>query len=120
MTHGICIGYDSFGDESRLWRMLDYALTKKELWISTFHDVAAYTKERDNISLVIKKKEDAIKVIPKLQLDPSIFNMPLTMVLRKKPVTVIQHGNQLAVHASKEQFYFDFNPFNGDIFISFK
>ena len=48
MTHGIRMGYDSFGDETRLWKMFDYALNQArngKLWIATFHDVAAYPDE---------------------------------------------------------------------------
>lgn len=126
MTHGIRIGYDCFGDETKLWKMFDYALAQKEkLWIATFHDVAAYRQERDNTVLKIKNKKNRLIVepkmaketqtTPKMKLDKEIFNHPLTLVIDFKPKSASQAGKTLDVREKNGKCLVDFTPSSGKI-----
>ena len=128
MTHGLRIGYDCFGDETRLWRMFDYALAQQDqLWIATFHNVAAYQQERDNTTLRIKKKKGRIiiepkmaketRTEPKIKMDKEIFNHPLTLVLDFKPRSATQAGKSLEVKEKGEKFWLNFSPTEGKIVI---
>lgn len=119
MTHGIRTGYDCFGDETRLWRMFDFALTKSEvLWIATFHDIAAYTKERDNTTLHVSVHKNKIIVKPHSKLDKRIFNVPLTMIVDFKPTSVKQDGRLLSITTHNNKWCIEFNPNGGNIFIN--
>lgn len=118
MTHGIRIGYDCFGDENRLWKMFDYALSQQEfLWITTFHDVSAYLQERANTDLNIKVKKKKIVIMPKMNLNKNIFTMPLTLVLDFKPQQAIQDGKYLSIEERNEKYLIDFQPSKGKISI---
>lgn len=122
MTHGIRIGYDSFGDEARLWKMFYYALEQEKagkLWIATFRDVAAYLQERDNTTLSIKVKKKEVIVTPKMKLSKTfsdaklnkeIFNVPLTLVLDFKPQQAMQAGNILPIKESNGKYLIPISP----------
>lgn len=119
MTHGLRIGYDCFGDETRLWRMFDYALAQRDrLWIATFHDVAAYQQERDHTTLKIKDKKKKMTILPKTSLNPEIFQVSLTLVLDFKPQHAVQNGSELEIKYQKNGTYLiDFVPSKGKIII---
>ncbi len=130
MTHGLRYGYDCFGDETRLWKMLDYAVRQSEagkLWIATFHDVSAYQQERDNTTLKVKNKKKCIIVSTKIKLDKRIFNHPLTLVLDFHPQKATQAGKELEVKVYDEitpagnkkgkKYLLDFLPSEGKIVI---
>ena len=121
MTHGIRMGYDSFGDETRLWKMFDYALEQArsgKLWIATFHDVAAYQQERDNTTLKIKAKKNQVVVTPKMTLSKDIFQMPLTLVLDFQPVKAMQDGSEIPVKHDKGKFLIQIEPSKGKVIVS--
>ena len=128
MTHGLRIGYDCFGDETRLWKMFDYAIQQSEkgkLWIATFHDVSAYQQERDNTSLKIKSKKNRIVVEPKMakesktdsniKLEKQLFNHPLTLVLDFMPKLATQAGKKLDVKENDGKYLLGFSPTGGKI-----
>ena len=121
MTHGICIGYDSLGDETRLWKMFDYALKQEKagkLWIATFHDVAAYQQERDNTTLKIKNKKNQVVVTPKMKLNKNIFQVSLTLVLDFHPVKAMQDGKEIPVKYNNEKYLIQIAPSKGKVIIS--
>ena len=121
MTHGIRMGYDSFGDETRLWKMFDYALKQArsgKLWIATFHDVAAYQQERDNTTLKIKTKKNQVVVTPKMKLNKDIFQVPLTLVLDFQPVKAMQDGSEIPVKHDKGKFLIQIEPSKGKVIVS--
>ena len=121
MTHGIRMGYDSFGDETRLWKMFDYALNQAlngKLWIATFHDVAAYQQERDNTTLKIKAKKNQVMVTPKMKLNKNIFQVPLTLILDFQPIKATQAGKNLAVKYKDEKYLIQIEPSKGKVIIS--
>ncbi len=121
MTHGIRIGYDSFGDETRLWKMFDYALEQArsgKLWIATFHDVAAYQQERDNTTLKIKAKKNQVVVTPKMKLNKTIFQMPLTLVMDFQPVKAMQDGSKIPVKYENGKYLIQIEPSKGKVIIS--
>ncbi len=118
MTHGLRIGYDCFGDETRLWKMFDYALSQQsKLWIATFHDVSAYQQERDNTSLKMKVKKSQVIVTPKLKLNKEIFNVPLTLVLDFKPQQAMQAGIILPIKTVDGKHLIQISPSKGKVFI---
>lgn len=118
MTHGIRTGYDCFGDENRLWKMFDFALSRQDVvWIATFRDIAAYTKERENTTLHISVHKKKITVKPHTCLDKALFNVPLTLVVGFKPTSVEQDGKQLLVSENGNTWCVEFNPNGGSIFI---
>ena len=121
MTHGIRMGYDSFGDETRLWKMFDYALEQArsgKLWIATFYDVAAYQQERDNTTLKIKTKKNQVVVTPKMKLNKEIFQMPLTLVLDFQPVKAMQDGSEIPVKYENGKYLIQIEPSKGKVIIS--
>lgn len=121
MTHGIRMGYDSFGDETHLWKMFDYALNQAQngkLWIATFHDVAAYQQERDNTTLKIKARKNQIMVTPKMKLNKNIFQVPLTLILDFQPIKAMQAGKNLAVKYKDEKYLIQIEPSKGKVIIS--
>ena len=121
MTHGIRMGYDSFGDETRLWKMFDYALNQArngKLWIATFHDVAAYQQERDNTTLKIKAKKNQVMVTPKMKLNKNIFQVPLTLILDFQPIKATQAGKNLPIKYKDEKYLIQIEPSKGKVIIS--
>ena len=121
MTHGIRMGYDSFGDETRLWKMFDYALNQAQngkLWIATFHDVAAYQQERDNTTLKIKAKKNQVMVTPKMKLNKNIFQVPLTLILDFQPIKAMQAGKNIPVKYKDEKYLIQIEPSKGKVIIS--
>lgn len=124
MTHGITYGYDAFKAPSVLWDHLARVKAMEDsVWVATFHDVAAYVKERDSIKWKFERKgRNQILITPELSLDKDLFSEELTMVIEKKDIdkaTVEQDGKQLQVNISLNKVFFDFNPHGGIIEVSF-
>ena len=122
MTHGITRGYDAFKNPQILWSHFSYAASLKDkLWIATFHDVAAYIRERDDIKLKVRHKKTHIEVKPRLGLDKGIFNMPLTLVVRAtRHITAEQDGKRLTTTVKGDRQMFDFDPCGGKITIRYE
>lgn len=117
MTHGIAKGYDHFKDVSRYPAFLDYVKERENsIWVGTFREVAAYIAERDAIKLVRLDKGDRISVEVSLDLDSSLYDMPLTMIVDgASKVRVRQDGKRLDVHYNDGHAIFDFNPYGGPL-----
>ncbi|MBR6830546.1 MAG: polysaccharide deacetylase family protein [Tidjanibacter sp.] len=119
MSHGISYGYDAFTDPQILWDHFDHVFgLKGRLWIATFHDVAAYIAERDNVTLNITREGDIVMVEPVLTLDKEIFNYPLSLVVPTKNndyVVALQDGRSLKGERREGCTVFDFNPHGGAI-----
>ena len=117
MTHGITEGYDYFEDQSRFFSFLQYVKEREaHIWVATFREVAAYIAERDAVQLSEQKKGKNIYVVPSCDLDPSLYDMPLTMcVAGETRVRVWQDGHRLPVLTKDGNSYFDFNPYGGRI-----
>ena len=121
MTHGLTHGYDHFKDLSRFASFLDYVKEhESDIWVGTFRDVAAYVAERDAVKLSIEKSKHQFKIKPSLVLDPSLFNMPLTMTVKGvKKFKVTQDNSKLSVVYHKDYATFEFNPYGGEILIKY-
>lgn len=122
MTHGLTEGYDHFKDLSRYTSFLNYVKGKeKYIWVGTFREVAAYIGERDAVKLDVSKGENSIEIEPVLSLDPTLYNVPLTMevegVLRVK---ASQDGKNLKVSVDGDKAFFDFNPYGGKVTVQYK
>lgn len=121
MTHGITTGYDCFPNPQVFWRHLEQvAKMQDRIWIATFHDVAAYTTERDTISLDIQTSKDIVTITPKIALDPKIFTHPLTLVVISDVIEAKQDKQRLPLTKKDGKTLFDFNPHGGKIQIKLK
>ena len=124
MTHGITYGYDHFKSADILWAHLQKVKAMEDqIWVGTFQEVAAYTKERDNIRFDVVKKKRSMIVTPHLTLDQELFTEPLTMVVKQKggrKVQVKQEGKKLPVTIRPDQILFNFNPHGGPIQVDFR
>ncbi len=124
MTHGITYGYDAFVDPTFFWQHLDKVKAQdNKVWVGTFKQVMAYTKEVDATQLEVKQKEGYWEITPKSNLDPVLFDQELTAVIalkNKKKVMVRQDGKELPITKQSETLLFDFNPNKGPILIKFK
>lgn len=118
MTHGISRGYDHFPRPQVLFDHLkDASLLQKQdsLWIATFHDVAAYVKERDEVVLQTKAKKRKMLVKPSLALDKRIFVMPLTLIIPEKVTKARQGNHVLLIQSRNGEKYVDVDPFGKTI-----
>lgn len=124
MTHGITHGYDAFRDPQLFWNHLEEVKAREnKIWVATFADVSAYTKEAENTSLHTKANGKQWTITPNLNLDEAIFNKPLTMVVEAsdiKKVVAKQDGKTLPTTLEKDKTTFDFNPHGGEIVIKVK
>jgi hypothetical protein len=123
MTHGIHYGYDHFSDAGILWEHLrKVKMLEERIWVGTFKEVVAYTKERDAIRYVARVKKNGIVVEPELALDKALFTQLLTGVVegRFKKIRISQGKNKLNYRILKNKVLFDFDPFGGVIDISFR
>ena len=121
MTHGITTGYDCFPDPQVFWNHLEQvAKMQDRIWVATFHDVAAYTAERDTIRLDIQTSKNVVTVTPKMALDPNIFFQPLTLVVDADIIEAKQGKQKLSLTKKDGKTLFDFDPNGGQIHIKLK
>ncbi|MXN90117.1 polysaccharide deacetylase family protein [Flavobacterium sp. Sd200] len=121
MTHGITYGYDAFNNPHVFWEHLKtvYEMQDK-VWVGTFREVAAYTKEYENTRLDVKSKKGEYVITPLLKLDPEIFTEKLTAVITEKNIKqlrAMQNGKALKVMIYADKALFDFDPFGGEILL---
>lgn len=121
MTHGISYGYDHFTNPQILWNHFEYiSHLRDSVWVDTFHDISAYTKERDAISLKTKVRKQEIIVTPTLSLDKKLFYQPLTMIVQQNLLSATQDGKQLSITNKNNHSLIDFNPHGGKIILKIK
>ena len=123
MTHGIHYGYDHFSDPAILWEHLKKVkVLEDKIWVGTFKEVMAYTKERDAVRYTLKTKKDGIEITPQLVLDKALFNQPLTGVIDRpvKKVQIRQGKSNLTPRIQENKVLFNFDPFGGVIDVSYK
>ena len=118
MIHGITRGYDAFGKSAPiLWDHFDKVKAREtEIWIGTFREVAAYTKEYEELKCDIVRKGNKLTITPHLSLDSGLFNQPLTMVVESgdmQKVNVKQGRKKLAAVLLPGKAVFDFDPYGG-------
>ena len=124
MTHGLTYGYDAFVNPQRLWEHWDYVKQREDsVWVGTFKEIAAYTKERDNIRLTVKQHGSDINIHPETSLDKNFFDEPLTMVVyhdSANGISARQDGKSLKTSHLSGKYIFDFNPHGGTILLRLK
>jgi peptidoglycan/xylan/chitin deacetylase (PgdA/CDA1 family) len=80
---------------------------EKDLWVATFQDVTKYIRERMNAEIVYSKNEDQISVQLKHDLDPSLYDLPLTLKtyipVNWKSVECRQGENMEILKSSRDQ-----------------
>jgi len=124
LTHGIASGYDCFDDPKALWKYFDDACERtNKLWVATFADVMAYTKERDHMVLTVKPSgSQGLDITPMLALDKAVFNRPLTLELGKRnlaKVQATQGSKKLKVYGDQERALVDIDPWGGVVSVRF-
>ncbi len=122
MTHGITYGYDAFSEPQILWEHLEKVKAQEEqIWVATFCEVLAYTKERDALRLDIEHGKRKIKVKPLLELDRKLFTEKLTLVVEGKAkeggIRVKQGKKPLPVVRKADKWLVDIDPFGGEVII---
>lgn len=122
MIHGITYGYDAFTDVSVFWDHLNQVKALEDkIWVDTFRNISAYTKEQESIKLEVSQKGNKWQIKPSVPLDKKIFNVPLTMVVNKKFLTafsVTQKGKgKLKTTVLPDKILFDFDPNGGEIIV---
>lgn len=119
MTHGITYGYDHFKDTSILWNYLRKVKAEEDkIWVGTFYQVAAYTKEQKAVTFDIRQTKAGFTITPDLPLDKTVYTEPLTGVVNGRQVkrlTVTQKGQRLKTHIKGGNWLFNFDPFGGEI-----
>lgn len=123
MTHGISRGYDCFASVDKFIEMLDRILVyRNQLWICTFHDLAAYEALRDSTTLdEVTQNDGALKRINvKCSLPEDIYNCQLTLRIPKSAITapnirLEQDGKNLPVSDTGSSIIVNFNPHGGSI-----
>ena len=121
MIHGITTGYDCFPNPQVFWDHLEQvAKMQDRIWVATFHDVAAYTAERDTLTLDIQKGNKSYLVTPSNPLDPQLFTHPLTLVVKGEVTEARQGKRELPLTKKGDKTVFDFDPNGGIIMINLK
>ncbi|WP_035141750.1 polysaccharide deacetylase family protein [Flavobacterium daejeonense] len=124
MIHGISYGYDAFKGVSILWNHLDQVKAlEDEIWVGTFRDISAYTKEQQSIQLKLKQQGEKWIIVPNLPLDKKLFNVPLTMIVNKEILSncsVKQQGKKIKTSNLPDKILFDFDPYGGEIIVKGK
>lgn len=124
MIHGITYGYDAFTTADILWQHFDrVSALQDKIWVATFHEVAAYTKEVEALKLDIKQTSKGWYITPHLSLDKRLFTEPLTLVIDKadiKKIKIKQGKRQLPVRQLPNKAMFEFNPYGESIRIEIK
>ena len=119
MTHGINYGYDQFSSSQIFWDHLEKVKAQEDqIWVGTFHDVAAYVKCQKAITYDIEKTKKGLRVTPRITLDKDLFATPLTAVIDRagvKKVAIKQGNKKLKAQFLSEKVLFDFDPFGGVI-----
>lgn len=122
MTHGITYGYDHFRADTILWEHLERVKALEDrIWVGTFHDVAAYTKERDAFQYDIKMKKGGFIITPRLQLDKTLFTQPLTGIIERpggRDLKIRQGRKTLKPRIAADKVLFDFDPFGGALSVT--
>jgi len=120
MTHGITTGYDCFPNPQVFWNHLEkVAKMQDRIWVATFHDVAAYTAERDSLHLDIQHDKNIIIALS-TPLSAELFTHPLTLVVAAEVIEAKQGKQKLSLTKKDGKTLFDFNPNGGQIQIILK
>lgn len=97
-------GVDEFGWEAKTEEELrDYfnyiSAREDQLWVATFADVTKYIRERKGSKISANIREDTINVSLISDLDPQIYNVPLTL-------KIYLPDNWTSVTDGEQQVYF--------------
>ncbi|MEZ4828726.1 MAG: polysaccharide deacetylase family protein [Bacteroidia bacterium] len=98
---------------------------ENDLWIGTFGDVTKYMREKMNTTVTPKSEQDKITIALKSDLDPVMYNFPLTLKTRVpagwEKVSVTQGENTREVTPGSDQdgsfILYEVNPGGGDVVI---
>ena len=108
-----------------LFKILKYCGNKvkameNEIWVGTFREVVAYTKEREKNRLNVL--ENGYDITPHLDMNAQLFTEPLTMVLKSvgnRVSEIRQDGKKRFLKKDTDKVLFDFNLYGVMIQIRF-
>ncbi len=120
MTHGIYTAWDQWNEPWVLWNFFrDLSFKKDSIWVDTFANIQSYVKERDAMELVTSIDNDTLLITPTLQLDSTIFRMPITLNISKQEykanVCAMQDGKKLQVVSRGKYYMVNINPYGGTV-----
>ena len=124
MTHGIYTGWDQWDEPWILWQFFcELAMQQDSVWVDTFSNVQAYVKEREAVKLSISEDDGNVVVKPSLDLDSSVFKMPLTLKIsgldNDRCVRAVQGEHALQVTRKGDYYLIDINPFGPEVTIGY-
>lgn len=91
MTHAVAHGYAAMSSPAVLGDHFDYVRKHSgEIWVDTFANVARYSLERENSQLAFTQDGNVIRGVITSTLDPKVFNVPLTVVIKLPRAHVIE------------------------------
>ena len=93
---------------------------ENEIWVGTFREVVAYTKEREKNRLNVL--ENGYNITPHLDMNAQLFTEPLTMVLKSvgnRVSEIRQDGKKRFLKKDADKVLFDFNLYGVMIQIRF-
>ena len=120
MIHAIAEGYASFSDPTQLYNHWDYVTTITDrLWVAPFCEVAAYIKERDTVEVVVlNENENTIELTMEMNLNPTLFRQPLTLLIDAYADGAEQDGKALeTVYHNGQTMVAGASPVGGSIII---
>jgi hypothetical protein len=107
--HGIeGIGWEPISGEV-IYSYFEYIKSKEEvIWVATFQDVTKYMRERMNAKVKYSKEGNKIRVNLSHNLNPSLYNLPLTLKTYVPPsweeVTVNQGKRTMSPNIGKDEY----------------
>ena len=124
MAHAISDGYAQFSDPEILRTHLKYVRSRGvDICVDTFANIALYEKERDESSLGVIGKSGKLICQLTSNLDPVIYNMPLTLVIDTVDATEARAkraGSELPVRMTKNAIEIDAVPSEHAITVEWK
>ncbi|MEZ4777660.1 MAG: polysaccharide deacetylase family protein [Bacteroidia bacterium] len=99
---------------------------ESDLWIATFRDVTKYMREKMNTAIETANKDNNIRITLKSDLDPSMYNIPLTLKTYVpsgwEKITIAQGETRQSVTPEKDDtgnfVMYQANPSGGDVVIA--
>jgi uncharacterized protein (DUF2249 family) len=72
---------------------------ENQLWVATFQDVTKYIRERQRSRVVTSRRGDVIEVVLRHDLDPALYDLPLTLKTKVPAgwsVVEVRQGSRVA------------------------
>lgn len=122
MTHGLNYGYDAFTPKKlHLFgeHLDEVKAAEDKIWVGTLKEVWAYKREYEETRISTEYKDSRTFIVtPASNLDATLFDEPLTLVIKRKGVKKVkakQNNRKCKVQITADKVLIDFMPSNGKI-----